>query len=88
MNDNTTLDPNKFSRESFYEQREVLASTPDGGKVDNPSRRFLLDIAKSAKDASTLVQEAWANAIAGTSGITRVTKFDPSRLSKKDATSR
>jgi len=26
------------------------------------------------------VQEAWANAIAGTSGITRITKFDPSRL--------
>ena len=52
--------PNKFTRESFYEQREVLASTPDGGKVDNPSRRYLLDIAKSAKDASTLVQEAWA----------------------------
>jgi 3-oxoacyl-[acyl-carrier-protein] synthase II len=31
------------------------------------------------------VQEAWANAIAGTSGITRVTKFDPSRLASQIA---
>jgi 3-oxoacyl-[acyl-carrier-protein] synthase II len=31
------------------------------------------------------VEEAWANAIAGTSGITRVTKFDPSRLASQIA---
>jgi len=31
------------------------------------------------------VQEAWANAIAGTSGITRITKFDPSRLASQIA---
>jgi 3-oxoacyl-[acyl-carrier-protein] synthase II len=31
------------------------------------------------------VQEAWGNAIAGTSGITRITKFDPSRLSSQIA---
>jgi 3-oxoacyl-[acyl-carrier-protein] synthase II len=31
------------------------------------------------------VQEAWANAVAGTSGITRVTKFDPSRLASQIA---
>ena len=53
-------DPNKFSQEKFYEEREILESLPDSGKVDNPSRRFLLDTAKSAKDASTLVREAWA----------------------------
>lgn len=53
-------DPNKFSRESFYDENEVLKSVADSGKVDNPSRRFLLDTAKSAKDASALVQEAWA----------------------------
>jgi uncharacterized protein (DUF1501 family) len=28
--------------------------------VDNPSRQFLLDTARSARDASKLVQEAWA----------------------------
>jgi Protein of unknown function (DUF1501) len=52
--------PNKFSRESFYDEHEAFASVPESGKVDNPSRRFLLDTARSAKDASTLVQEAWS----------------------------
>ena len=31
------------------------------------------------------VAEAWANALAGTSGITRITRFDPSRLSSQIA---
>jgi uncharacterized protein (DUF1501 family) len=57
-------DPNKFTRESFADEKDVLAAAPTGQKVspkvDNPSRRFLLDIAKSASDASTLVQQAWA----------------------------
>lgn len=53
-------DPNKFTRDSFFAETEVLKSTPDSGKVDNPSRKFLLDTARSAKDASTLVQEAWS----------------------------
>jgi uncharacterized protein (DUF1501 family) len=54
-------DPNKFSRESFYEQREAFAAAPASAPVDNPARRFLLDTARSAKDASALVREAWAN---------------------------
>jgi uncharacterized protein (DUF1501 family) len=53
-------DPNKFSQEAFYEEKEVLASAPENRQTENPSRRFLLDTAKSAKDASALVQEAWA----------------------------
>ncbi len=53
-------DPNKFTRDSFYDETELLKSAPDAGKVTNPSRQFLLDTARSAKDASTLVQEAWA----------------------------
>jgi uncharacterized protein (DUF1501 family) len=53
-------DPNRFSQEYFYDEREVLESVPDSGKVDNPARRFLLDTARSAKDASALVREAWA----------------------------
>jgi uncharacterized protein (DUF1501 family) len=53
-------DPRKFSQEKFYEEREVLESVADRGSVDNPSRRFLLDTARSAKDASALVQEAWS----------------------------
>jgi len=53
-------DPNKFSRESFFDQKEVFAAAPESSNVDNPSRRFLLDIAKSANDASALVQQAWS----------------------------
>src|SRR5207248_419071 len=53
-------DPNKFAREGFYQERDVLAETPDSGSVDNPSRRFLLDVARSARSASALVKEAWA----------------------------
>jgi uncharacterized protein (DUF1501 family) len=53
-------DPNKFSRESFFDETDVFASLPDSGKVDNPSRKFLLDTARSAQDASALVREAWS----------------------------
>ena len=53
-------DPNKFSRESFFDENEVFRATPDNGKVSNPAREFLLDTARSAKSASALVQEAWS----------------------------
>src|SRR5579864_9535319 len=53
-------DPNKFSREGFYDERDAFQSAPDSGKVENPSRRFLLDTAQSAKDASALVRQAWS----------------------------
>jgi len=53
-------DPNKFTRSVFAEEKEAAIEASDSGPVDNPSRRFLLDIAKSAKDASVLVREAWA----------------------------
>src|SRR5438477_854227 len=53
-------DPNKFTQEKFFEEREILGSVSDSGKVENPARRFLLDTARSAKDASALVQEAWS----------------------------
>jgi len=36
-------DPNKFSRESFFDENEVFKATPDNGKVSNPAREFLLD---------------------------------------------
>ena len=53
-------DPNKFSRESFFDENEVFKAAPDNGKVSNPAREFLLDTARSAKSASALVQEAWS----------------------------
>jgi uncharacterized protein (DUF1501 family) len=53
-------DPNKFTQDKFYEEKEALSAVGAAAKVDNPSRQFLLDTAKSAKDASVLVREAWA----------------------------
>ncbi len=53
-------DPNKFSRESFFDENAVFKATPDNGKVSNPAREFLLETARSAKSASALVQEAWS----------------------------
>jgi len=53
--------PDRFMRESFFEEKSALSLVPDIGQVENPSRRFLLDIARSANDASALVREAWEN---------------------------
>jgi uncharacterized protein (DUF1501 family) len=52
-------DPNKFSREAFFQEREVFSRVADTGNVENPSRRYLLDIARSANSASALVRQAW-----------------------------
>jgi uncharacterized protein (DUF1501 family) len=53
-------DPNKFSQEKFYDEGAVLETVADTKNVTNPTRRFLLETAQSAKDASVLVREAWA----------------------------
>jgi uncharacterized protein (DUF1501 family) len=54
-------DPNKFSQDLFFDERAVLSTgTSAPGKIDNPSRKFLLDTAQSAKQASALVREAWS----------------------------
>ncbi len=52
--------PDNFQREAFFEEKEALAALFDPGKVQNASRRYLLDIAKSAKDASAMVRTAWS----------------------------
>ena len=53
-------DPNKFTQERFYDEKEILDSAPSSKQVENPTRRFLLETAQSAKDASVLVRDAWA----------------------------
>lgn len=53
-------DPNKFSQEQFYDERDALDAAPASPNVENPSRRFLLETARSARDASALVRQAWA----------------------------
>jgi uncharacterized protein (DUF1501 family) len=52
-------DPNRFAREVFAEEREVSDSPLPDVKVSNPSQRYLLDIARSARSSSALVREAW-----------------------------
>ena len=54
-------EPSRFTREAFSQEKEALSHIVDVGDIDNPSRRFLLDIARSANDASELVREAWSN---------------------------
>ena len=54
-------EPSRFTREAFSQEKEALSHITDVGDIDNPSRRFLLDIARSANDASELVREAWSN---------------------------
>lgn len=53
--------PDNFVREAFYEERQALSALSDPGHVANPSRRYLLDIARSANDASTMVRKAWSD---------------------------
>jgi uncharacterized protein (DUF1501 family) len=57
-------DPNKFSQEVFYDEREALPSASlnqqIANQITNPSRKFLLETAQSAKQASALVREAWS----------------------------
>ena len=53
-------DPDRFMREAFAAEKDALELVPDIGELENPSRRFLLDIARSANDASALVRDAWS----------------------------
>ena len=54
-------DPNKFSRESFFDENEVFKATPDNGKVSNPAREFLLDTARELqRDDGAYGYLAWA----------------------------
>lgn len=53
-------DPARFMREAFAAEKEALDVVAEIGAVENPSRSFLLDIARSANDASELVRDAWS----------------------------
>ena len=62
-------DPQRFGRKGLFEQRSVLDAAPDV-QADlspekptanaNPSLAFMRDVARSARDSSTRVREAWA----------------------------
>lgn len=54
-------DPQKFSREHFFQQREMFKEVRLERDISNSSRGFLLDMERSARQSSGLVQEAWKN---------------------------
>ena len=53
-------DPEKFTRNAFYAEKPLLDKVAEADTDTNPSRRYLLDVARSAHDASALVRQAWA----------------------------
>ena len=55
-------DPLRFGRKGLFEQRSVLDAAPDtlASAGANPSLGFMRDVARSARDSSTRVREAWA----------------------------
>lgn len=53
-------DPAKFQRKRFFEERELIDQVSDQPAADNANHRYLLDVARSARDASALVREAWS----------------------------
>ena len=56
--------PERFQRNGFMQEREVLDSVTAEAAVeefDNPTRRYLNDVARSARSTSALVRRAWAN---------------------------
>ncbi|MCC7546432.1 MAG: DUF1501 domain-containing protein [Burkholderiales bacterium] len=53
-------DPEKFVRKGFFQEREVFERIADAGAPANDAQRYLLEVARSAHDASALVREAWS----------------------------
>jgi uncharacterized protein (DUF1501 family) len=53
------IDPNTFARDFYYQQRPVLQNLDKDQVAVGDTHKYLLDITKSARDASALVGEAW-----------------------------
>jgi hypothetical protein len=54
-------DPEKFGRKGLYQERPLLDRAPDSSPHATASRRYLLEVAKSAREASQLVRDAWSS---------------------------
>jgi len=53
-------DPERFGRKGLYQTRPLLEQASDATNDANPSRRYLHEVANSAREASQLVRDAWA----------------------------
>ena len=54
-------DPEKFGRKGLYQERPLLDRTPDMDPDASASKQYLLEVAKSAREASQLVRDAWTS---------------------------
>ena len=52
-------DPEKFGRKGLYQTRPLLDRAPDMDPNASASQQYLLEVAKSAREASQLVRDAW-----------------------------
>ena len=52
-------DPERFGRKGLYQTRPLLEQASDTTNDANPSRRYLHEVANSAREASQLVRDAW-----------------------------
>lgn len=53
-------DPNTFSRKGLYQTRPLLDHVAEQTDPANASRRYLQEVARSAREASQLVRDAWS----------------------------
>ena len=53
-------DPERFGRKGLYQTRPLLDQVSEAAQDANASQRYLLEVAKSAREASQLVRDAWA----------------------------
>jgi uncharacterized protein (DUF1501 family) len=53
-------DPEKFVRKGFYQERPLFEHVADAGGDTSDAQRYLLEVARSAQDASVLVRDAWS----------------------------
>ncbi|MBI3528985.1 MAG: DUF1501 domain-containing protein [Betaproteobacteria bacterium] len=53
-------DPEKFGRKGLYQTRPLLDRAPDMDADASASKHYLLEVAKSAREASQLVRDAWS----------------------------
>lgn len=52
-------DPDRFARSAFFQER-LLLDDVSVGQEDNPSRRYLEQVAVSARESSVAVRDAWS----------------------------
>jgi uncharacterized protein (DUF1501 family) len=53
-------DPARFQRRGFSAQTSMLRAVPQGSDADNDARAYLNRVARSGRDASVLIRDAWS----------------------------